>query len=190
MTSDLGKYLRVPLLHQRMTKETFGHLFTRVTQRLNTWKASSLSLAGRTTLTKVVLEAIPAYTMQINLIPISVCDQLEKESRRFLWGSTCNKKKIHAVKWSEVCQPKVRGGLGLRHLKLMNSAFMMKAGQDLIQRKDELWVRVVRTKYGYGLEEVPRVQNKKNCSNLWKGIVKIGSMSKMVCYGTLAIGIR
>lgn len=49
---------------------------------------------------------------------------------KVLIGPVCTqeKKKIHLVYWELVCQSKGNGGLGLRHLKENNSAFLMKVG--------------------------------------------------------------
>ncbi|KAL4351406.1 hypothetical protein GQ457_06G022300 [Hibiscus cannabinus] len=62
--TDLGKYLGVPLLHKRVTKVTYSYLVDQVAKRLTGWAARSLSLAGRITLAKAVLQAIPIYSMQ------------------------------------------------------------------------------------------------------------------------------
>lgn len=52
---DLGKYLGVPILHKRVTKHTFGYILDKASQCLSTWKARSLSMAGRGTLVRSVL---------------------------------------------------------------------------------------------------------------------------------------
>lgn len=63
-TDNLGRYLGVPLLHRRVTKDTYQYLEHQVGRKLAGWKAKSLSLAGRITLARSVLEAIPTYAMQ------------------------------------------------------------------------------------------------------------------------------
>ena len=40
-------------------------------------------------------------------------------------------------------------------------AFMMKVGWGPIKKKDELWAQVLRSKYGYGLIEIPTVVKKE-----------------------------
>lgn len=64
LTSDLGKYFGVPLLHQRVTKATYYHILEKVQARLAGWKTDQLSLAGRTLLIQSVTSSIPLYTMQ------------------------------------------------------------------------------------------------------------------------------
>ncbi|KAF7808310.1 putative ribonuclease H protein At1g65750 family [Senna tora] len=62
------------------------------------------------------------------------------------------------------------GGLGLRHLKHQNKAFMTKLGWGLVNQQDDLWVRVLRSKYQCGSDVVPNVVKRSNSSRLWKGI--------------------
>jgi len=47
VTKDFGKYLGVPVLHQRITKQTYRFIIESVQQKLATRKAENLSLAGR-----------------------------------------------------------------------------------------------------------------------------------------------
>jgi hypothetical protein len=49
-TPSLGKYLGVPLV---------GYLISQVKAKLSNWKAKQLSFAGRITLSKAVIEAVP-----------------------------------------------------------------------------------------------------------------------------------
>ncbi|KAK4283978.1 hypothetical protein QN277_000873 [Acacia crassicarpa] len=50
VTPDLGKYLGVPLYHKRVMKGSYKGIFDKVRNKLSGWKASVLSLAGRSTL--------------------------------------------------------------------------------------------------------------------------------------------
>ena len=67
-----------------------------------------------------------------------------------------------------MCQPKSKGGLGLRHVTNTNIAFMAKVGWGLIHKKDELQVKVIRAKRN----TIPMIHAQRNCSNVWKGIKK------------------
>ncbi|XP_072059052.1 uncharacterized protein [Arachis hypogaea] len=49
-TGDLGKYFGVPLIHSKVSKIIYSDIINKMNLRLNSWKASSLSLAGRATL--------------------------------------------------------------------------------------------------------------------------------------------
>lgn len=78
LTSNLGKYLGDPLIHKRPTKETYQFILDITNRCLASWKANCLSFAGRVTLTKSVIQALPPYCMQTMLLPKGVCHQLEK----------------------------------------------------------------------------------------------------------------
>ena len=85
-TEDLGRYLGVPTINGRITKATYRHVVERVERRLAGWKTKCLSLAGRITLIQSTISSIPAYTMQTAKLPRSTCDELDRKTRRFLWG--------------------------------------------------------------------------------------------------------
>ncbi|XP_054801529.1 uncharacterized protein LOC129305554 [Prosopis cineraria] len=169
-TADLGKYLGVLLHHNHVTKNTHQFVVDKIKQRLSSWKVTSISFAGRATLTKSVLSTIPLYCMQTAHLPVSTCEENDKCSHGFLWGSTGERKKIHLVAWDEVCRPKRNGGLGLRHTHLQNKAFMMKAGWGFIHNKEALWARVIISKYKCGRELIPQVNRTHPGSQFWKGL--------------------
>ncbi|MCI31176.1 putative ribonuclease H protein, partial [Trifolium medium] len=115
-TMCLGRYLGVPLIGRAPKKHDFQYVIDQVHAKLSVWKANQLSFAGRVTLAKSVIEAIPIYPMMTTVVPKSCLDEIQKLQRRFIWGDTEDKKKFHAVKWETVCMPKSSGGLGLRQL--------------------------------------------------------------------------
>ncbi|KAA3482794.1 Retrovirus-related Pol polyprotein LINE-1 [Gossypium australe] len=103
ITKDFGKYLGVPTINGRITKNTFREVVTRVHKRLEGWQTQFLSFAGRLTLIKSVTSTIPLYTMQTLPLPASVCDVLDTANKRFLWAGDHMKKSIHQVSWSKMC---------------------------------------------------------------------------------------
>ena len=63
LTNSLGKYLDVPLIHDRCKNLDFQYIIDRMNHRLNGWKNKFLSLARRVTLAKVALATIPSYVV-------------------------------------------------------------------------------------------------------------------------------
>lgn len=61
--NNLDMYLGVPLLHDKITKDTYKYILDNARKSLFGWKTTSLSMAGKLTLVKSVLVAIPAYAM-------------------------------------------------------------------------------------------------------------------------------
>lgn len=52
ISSNLDKYLVVPLYHERFGKDTFNFIIKKIENKLSNWKKKRLSLVGRLTLTK------------------------------------------------------------------------------------------------------------------------------------------
>lgn len=126
LTDDLGTYLGVPLLHSRVTRDTYKGIIKKVQLRLASWKSHTLFMEGRHTLIQSGTAALPIYTMQYVKLPMFVCDTLDHLNRNFLWGHNEEKKKIHLAKWEHICKPKNCGGLGLKRTTLMNQALLAK----------------------------------------------------------------
>ena len=95
LIADLGKYLGVPLFHDRVSKQLFQFIINRISARLNSWRASSL--AGRITLAQSALATILSYVMLTSRIPLSICDQIDKVCRDFIWNGSGDSHKIHLV---------------------------------------------------------------------------------------------
>jgi hypothetical protein len=87
-----------------------------VKARLTGWKAKQLSLAGRCTLARSVIQAIPVYPMMTTSIPKSFLKEIEKAQRAFVWGDTKDKRKAHMISWEIMTQSKKNGGMGFRKL--------------------------------------------------------------------------
>ncbi|KAF7841372.1 ribonuclease H [Senna tora] len=172
ITDDMGKYLGVPLIHGRVNRHTYNFIVDKVRNRLASWKCNSLSLAGRITMVQSVASAIPNYAMQTASLPIRVCNDVEKLNRDFIWGSSSTQRKTHLVAWENVCKPKGSGGLGVRHMRFQNAAFMTKLGWRLVNQRDDLWVRVLRSKYRCGDDILPDVKISSNSSRLWRAVVR------------------
>ena len=119
VTSDLGKYLGVPLWHNRVSKQMYGGIIEKVKSHLSGWNASTLSLAGRITLAQSVLAAIPLYSMQTVMLPAAICNDIDVTCRRFIWGGSSNKNGVSLVNWDKACLPKSYGGLGFKDLRTM-----------------------------------------------------------------------
>lgn len=86
---DLGTYSGVPLIHGRLTKEIFEPLFMRMDAHLASWKMKMLSFAGRVTLAKSILMALPNHLMRTFYMPRLVCDEYDKKVRNFIWSDQC-----------------------------------------------------------------------------------------------------
>jgi hypothetical protein len=171
-TSNFGKYLGVPLHGRALKKADFQYLLDQVSNKLSMWKATHLSFAGRVTLAKSVIEAVPIYPMMSTLIPKACLEEIQKMQRNFIWGDTAQKKRFHAVGWETITAPKWMGGLGMRDLAVMNTACLGKLGWKLKSDSKDLWCNVLRNKYNRGNVQ-PEFDTRASDSSLWKALINI-----------------
>lgn len=66
-----------------------------INDKLQGWKSKSLSMMGKVTLIKFVLSAMPVYLMANTIILKGTILKLEQRSRKFLWGTTIDVKRMH-----------------------------------------------------------------------------------------------
>ncbi|CAN1193291.1 Putative ribonuclease H protein At1g65750 [Linum perenne] len=141
--------------------------------KLAGWKAHNLSLAGRVTLASSVLNAIPSFVMHTAFLLVSVCEGIDKKIRNFIWGSVEVARKIHNINWDTVCKPKSLGGLGIRSALDLNKAFLIKVVWGLMKCPNDLWVRVLVSKYLKKTSNGYVLARKTGFSSIWRGILKV-----------------
>lgn len=66
--------------------------------------------------------------MMTNKLPKSCNDAIHGLEIRFVQGDVDNKRKMHAVTCETMMMPKYLGGVGLRHLNVLNKVCLMKLG--------------------------------------------------------------
>ena len=123
-------------------------------------------LSGRVTLTKAVLSSIPVHTMSTICLPVSTLKKLDSLSRSFVWGGG-----QHLVAWGKICKSKTEGGLGIRKSGDINKALIAKVGWRLVEDKESLWAKVLRSKYAVGdIHDLSWMVVGKNVSSTWRSV--------------------
>ncbi|KAJ8444213.1 LOW QUALITY PROTEIN: hypothetical protein Cgig2_028094 [Carnegiea gigantea] len=173
LDEDLGMYLGVSTLSQRVNKKTFRYVVERLEKRLAGWRTKCLSLAGRVTLINSTLTTIPTYVMQTCRLPRGTCDEINRKIQRFLWAGTSTERKPHLVAWATVTRPLREGGLGINSMRELNSAYMAKLGWRMVLEPKALWAKVLKQKYCK--EGIGYYHFSPGCkpSNAWKGICEV-----------------
>ncbi|KAL9664765.1 hypothetical protein QQ045_020172 [Rhodiola kirilowii] len=161
---------------------TWSPILQKFKQKLASWKSTNLSMAGRVVLIKSVLCNLPLYYASMYKMPITVAQEMERTQRRFLWGSSDLRRKIHYVKWSKITKPKKYGGLGIQGLVNMNLTLLAKWWWKLVTGKGGLWRRMVLEKYDFKKVYDPSDISiaPKKLSNSWKDIIKIAQENSEV----------
>ncbi|XP_061373061.1 uncharacterized protein LOC133315448 [Gastrolobium bilobum] len=123
---NIGRYLGSMMQHGRVKRSLYDGIVDRVKEKLSNWERQCLSQAGRITLAQSVMTTIPFFQMQSCMLPMSVCDDIERMQRRIIWGDSDIQKKNHLISWDVITLPKECGGLGFKKLNQMNYAFLAK----------------------------------------------------------------
>ncbi|KAE8671815.1 kinase-related family protein [Hibiscus syriacus] len=142
-----SNYLGLPLGATRNSSVIWEPVVQNFHSKLAGWKAATLSLAGRLVLIKSVLSSLPTYFLSIFKIPASILKTLNSIMSNFLWGGGNGIKKIHWVKWDDVCKSKTEGGLGVRNLIFMNRALLGKWSWRFANERNYVWRNFICSKY-------------------------------------------
>lgn len=74
-------------------------------------------------------------------------DEITKKMRQFWWGRYEDQRKVHWVHWQVLRLPKYVGGMGFKELKVFNLSLIGKQAWPLLQRRNDLWSRVLKGFY-------------------------------------------
>lgn len=123
--SDKSFYLGLPSLMHRKKLVMFDFIKNKLQERVQGWDKLTLSKGGKEVLLKTVAKSIPNHAMSVFLLPIELCQDIEKVICRFLWQTNHRKERsIHWVSWEKLSRKKSLGGLGFRCIRDFNIAIL------------------------------------------------------------------
>jgi len=99
---------------------------------MESWKANTLSKAGRAVLIQANLESLPTHTMQCFQLPKKTTTVLDRVNRNFFWKKSNKDQGLPMIAWDTICRPKSFGGLGLRKTEAVNLAFQAKLAWKIL----------------------------------------------------------
>jgi hypothetical protein len=146
-TNRYENYLGLPALVGRSRISTFNGIKGRIWNRINGWKEKFLTRAGKEVLIKVVLQAIPTYSMSIFQLPKSLVRDINTMLNQFWWGFKDNTHMIAWMSWKDIGKHKTLGGLGYRELESFNLALLAKQAWRIVKFPDSLVAKVFQEKY-------------------------------------------
>ena len=145
------KYLGAWVGKRPSVQSFWDPMLLSIKSKLSSWKQSSLNFSGRVTLLQSCLDSIPSYWLGLHKVPSSVCNAIERFRRKFLWGEFTNpaeeKRTLHLINWTSICQPKNSGGLGIQKIKEKNIAFLGKWWWKFQIDRNKKRHRLVSSKY-------------------------------------------
>jgi reverse transcriptase-like protein len=137
-------YLGLPLGANMNKGSSWKPVISKIESKLSSWKAKTLSRAGRLVLIKSVLNSLPIYFMSMFRMPKIVAAKIVKLQRKFLWGETSSGKLVPPpVKWSSVELPKQIGGLGVGNILYKNLILLFKWWWRFSDSDCTLWKRIL-----------------------------------------------
>jgi hypothetical protein len=170
------KYLGLPVGANSKKMATWEPMVEQLRNRLNSWGTKYVSFGGRITLLNSVLNAIPIFFLSFMKILTKVLKLVTRIQREFLWGGVRGGRKICWVNWKRICQPKSKGGLGVRDVRRVNLSLLAKWKWRLLQEGAPLWKLVLREKYGENISGVnPVVETRwpRFVSGWWKDLITL-----------------
>lgn len=143
-----SKYLGLPNMMQRSKVTTFGFLKDKAKKRTLSWDGKVISRAGKETLVKSIIQALPTYTMSVFLLPLKITKDLERSIERFWWNSKKNdSRSIHWMSWEHLSRHKAAGGMGFRDFWGFNLPMLGKQAWKFITNPNSLSPRLYKARY-------------------------------------------
>ncbi|KAF1864951.1 hypothetical protein Lal_00004324 [Lupinus albus] len=109
--------------------------------------------------------------MQNMWLPRSICNDIVRMLRNFLWGEDAKKRTSNLVNWEVVTKNKNDGGIGIRGARSTYISLLRKLSWDMIEGSNKLWCKMLKEKY---LRDccMKFAPNKPSASPIWKSIMK------------------
>ncbi|OVA08152.1 Reverse transcriptase zinc-binding domain [Macleaya cordata] len=122
-------------------------LISKIAIRLTGWKRDSLSHAGRLQLIKSTLASITVYFMSAYLLPKGVLEKILSIQRNFWWNNSEDHQSLMFTAWSNLCKPKMEGGLGIRIPERVNTSLIMNLTWRFLTQPHSIWCQLLSAKY-------------------------------------------
>ncbi|KAJ0856138.1 hypothetical protein HanRHA438_Chr14g0680971 [Helianthus annuus] len=176
------EYLGIPIGSNMKRACNWNPVIDRFAKKLATWKAKSLSFAGRVTLAKSVLGSLPSYYLSLFKAPVGVLKKLEKIRRDFVWGKSGESHKMRWVRWDKLTRAKDKGGLGIGRIRDFNVAMIVKWWWRMREDPDHLWAKVVSSIHGSRLNK-KLIPVNNSIPGVWKDIGSVDEILRKTGIG-------
>ncbi|VFQ89687.1 unnamed protein product [Cuscuta campestris] len=178
LADDFGKYLGLPSCIGRNKNLVFSFILDKIRRRTCGWNKRLLSKAGKEILLKTVAQAMPQFAMSVFLLPIGVCQKIERIMNQFWWQNSGNaSSNIHWLSWRRLTTPKKFGGLGFKDIHAFNIAMLGKQGWRLLTNPDSLAAKIFRARY-FPKTSFLEAKIGPNPSFVWRSMLEAQSLIK------------
>ena len=129
---------------------------------------------------------MPNYAMNVYLLPLDLCKELEVMMNSFWWGNNSGGGRgISWMRWEHLCKSKDFGGIGFKQLHTFNIVMLGKQVWKLITKPESFVAKLLKARYS------PRTSVNKaklgyNPSFVWRSI--LATKDVVVCGNRIQIG--
>ncbi|CAJ2670830.1 unnamed protein product [Trifolium pratense] len=172
------RFLGIPVGANPRRRATWNPIIQSMEKRLCGWNGRLLSIGGRVTLINSVLSSLPLYFFSFFKAPTCVIKEMVRIQRNFLWGGALDCRKVCWVSWDRICQPKEKGGLGVKNLELFNSSLLCKWKWRCLNDKVAAWYDLLSFRYGSLVANILCDEGRedlKHASIWWRDLWSIGN---------------
>lgn len=134
------RYLGLPLNPSRISYATLQPFLERITSKMHSWTAKSLSYAGKIQLVASVVYGMVNFWSSVFALPKRFYEKVDSLCSAFLWNNSTTSAAGARVSWASICKPKKEGGLGLRRLEEFQKVFDLKRVWNFFSDAGSLWV--------------------------------------------------
>ncbi|XP_019432710.1 PREDICTED: uncharacterized protein LOC109339681, partial [Lupinus angustifolius] len=147
-------YLGAPLFVGKPKKVHLQHIANIITLKLANWKTFMS-----------IIHSMLAYSFHVYVWPSPQLKHVDKCIRNFVWSGDINLRKMITVVWHQVCSPFQNGGLGIKSIKQLNKAALLKLTWEMISSDKECTI-FYRERFGASSNPSQRYYK----SSIWPNI--------------------
>ncbi|KAL3686848.1 hypothetical protein R1sor_013157 [Riccia sorocarpa] len=137
---EVIRYLGFPIGWKVKPTEQSDYVLAKVQRRLGSWTYRMLTFAGRVTVVKHILRAIPIHILTCLTFSAKVLGKLEAICRGFVWGvNDQGQNRIPLIAWEDITQPKKDGGLQIESFQTQGQALRLKQLLRMFENPEEEW---------------------------------------------------
>ncbi|XP_019431726.1 PREDICTED: uncharacterized protein LOC109338843 [Lupinus angustifolius] len=139
-------YLGVPFFKGKPRKRHLQPIVDKIILKLETWKGISFSIIGRVDMVKSVYQSMLIYIFKIYAWPSQLLTYLDTCFINFIWSGDIKVRKLVTVSWSQVCNRTSLGCLGVKSIKKLNRAAILKLNWEMKSSHQD-WANFCRERF-------------------------------------------
>lgn len=114
------RYLGLPSAVGRINSGTFDHIGERARSKIRGWLENILPCAGKDTLLKSMIQAIPTYSMIRVRLTKKVCKDTRHVWQKNWWSNSLTTDLCIGCHGKNSASPKITGVMGVRDLEILS----------------------------------------------------------------------